>query len=195
MTGGRSCRHRGTTLLEVLMATAIAGVAIALLVSTQVLVLRNYERTARHNTANRAVYNALREIREVAWQAIHVQELLQQPNTARITSSAITLLMPARDPNGQIRIPPQPDLQNPVRLVANFGNGQLVMAHNGWSRVLLTNLVNTTPDGAPYAPFTVQQVAPGIIALHVRLSVRIPHASGTQHIAYEETILLRNAQR
>lgn len=195
MIGGRIRHQRGTTLLEVVMAAAIAGIAIALLVSVQLLVLRNYERAARHNTVNRAVYNALREIRELAQQAIHVQELLQQPNTSSVSSSTLTLLMPAVDSSGRVLVPPQPDTQNPIRLVANFGSGQLVMMRNGQSRVLLTNLVNTTPNGATYEPFTVQQVAPGVIALHVRLSVRDTHASGTQHIAYEETILLRNAQQ
>jgi uncharacterized membrane protein len=73
--------------VEVVMASALAVIVLALLVSTQIQVLRNYQRTINHNTANRAAYNALREIREIAQQAVSVTV---SGNTATI------LLAPAR---------------------------------------------------------------------------------------------------
>jgi ABC-type Fe3+ transport system permease subunit len=72
MHRGRERRVRGSMILEVVMASALAVIVLALLVSTQIQVLRNYQRTINHNTANRAAYNALREIREIAQQAVSV---------------------------------------------------------------------------------------------------------------------------
>jgi Tfp pilus assembly protein PilW len=72
MHRGRNRRTRGSMMLEVVMASALAVIVLALLVSTQIHVLRNYQRTINHNTANRAAYNALREIREIAQQAVSV---------------------------------------------------------------------------------------------------------------------------
>jgi hypothetical protein len=64
---------------------------------------------------------------------------------------------------------------------------------NGQTRTLLTNLVNTTPQGASYTPFSVQQVTQGVVAFHVRLSVRRVRIAHAQRMWFEECILLRNA--
>jgi hypothetical protein len=53
--------------------------------------------------------------------------------------------------------------------------------------------VNTTPQGASYAPFSAQQLAPGVVAFHVRLSVREGQEPYIQRMWFEECILLRNA--
>lgn len=183
MHRGRNRRTRGSMMLEVVMASALSVIVIALLVSTQIQVLRNYQRTINHNTANRAAYNALREIREIAQQAVSVT----------VSGNTATVVLPLRDANGRFRTPIQPDQMNPVFLQVNFTAGQLVLIQNGRSRTLLTNLVNTTPQGAPYTPFSVQQVAQGVVAFHVRLSVREGQGAQTQRMWFEECILLRNA--
>jgi Tfp pilus assembly protein PilW len=183
MHRGRERRVRGSMMLEVVMASALAVIVLALLVSTQIQVLRNYQRTINHNTANRAAYNALREIREIAQQAVSVT----------VSGNTATILLPQRDANGRFRTPIQPDQTNPVFLQVNFTAGQLVIVQNGRGRTLLTNLVNTTPQGAPYTPFSVQQVALGVVAFHVRLSVREGQNAQAQRVWFEECILLRNA--
>jgi len=183
MHRGRNRRTRGSMILEVVMASALSVIVIALLVSTQIQVLRNYQRTINHNTANRAAYNALREIREIA----------QQAATVSVSSNTAVIMPPVRDTNGRFRTPIQPDKTNPVFLQVNFTAGQLVIIQNGRGRVLLTNLVNTTPQGVPYTPFSEQQVAQDVVAFHVRLSVREGQGAHAQHMWFEECILLRNA--
>jgi hypothetical protein len=102
-------------MLEVVMASALAVIVLALLVSTQIQVLRNYQRTINHNTASRAAYNALREIREIAQQAVSVT----------VSGNTATILLPQRDANGRFRTPIQPDTANPVFVQVNFTTGQL----------------------------------------------------------------------
>jgi len=183
MHRGRERRVRGSMMLEVVMASALAVIVLALLVSTQIQVLRNYQRTINHNTASRAAYNALREIREIAQQAVSVT----------VSGNTATILLPQRDANGRFRTPIQPDTANPIVVQVNFSTGQLRLTQNGLTRTLLTNLVNTTPQGAPYTPFSVQQVAQGVVAFHVRLSVREGQGAHAQRMWFEECILLRNA--
>jgi len=183
MHRGRQRRTRGSMMLEVVMASALSVIVIVLLVSTQIHVLRNYQRTINHNTANRAAYNALRDIREIAQQAVSIT----------VVGNTATLFLPARDADGRFRVPIQPDQTNPVLIQVNFTARQLMLIQNGQARTLLTNLVDRTPQGAPYTPFSVQQVAPGVVAFHVRLSVREGHDAQTQRIWFEECILLRNA--
>lgn len=183
MHRGRIRRARGSMMLEVVMASALSVIVIALLVSTQTQVLRNYQRTINHNGANRATYNALREIREIAQQAVSVT----------VSGNAATILLPLREADGRFRTPIQPDTANPILVQANFTTGQLRLTRNGQTRALLTNLVNTTPQGTPYAPFAAQQLAPGVVAFHVRLSVREGQGAQAQRMWYEECILLRNA--
>jgi Tfp pilus assembly protein PilW len=84
MHRGRERRVRGSMMLEVVMASALAVIVLALLVSTQIHVLRNYQRTINHNTANRAAYNALREVREIAQQAVSVT----------VNGNTVTLFLP-----------------------------------------------------------------------------------------------------
>lgn len=176
-------RARGSMLLEVVLASAIGGIAIALIVGVQIHVLRNYQRALAHNTGDRAAYNALREIRTIAQLAMR----------ATVLGNTVILTLPAHAPTGQLILPLQPDPANAATITADMATGQLILTHGRQTRVLLRNLVNTTPQGAPYAPFAVQQVAPGVVVLHVRLSVRETHASGTERFLYEETIMLRNA--
>jgi len=183
MHRGRNRRTRGSMMLEVVMASALAIIVLALLVSTQIHVLRNYQRTINHNTANRAAYNALREVREIAQQAISVT----------VSGNTATLLLPQRDANGRFRTPVQPDTVNPVFVRADFTTGRLLLIQNGQTRALLTNLVDRTPQGAPYTPFSVQQVAQGVMAFHVRLSVREGQNAQAQRMWFEECVLLRNA--
>lgn len=183
MHRGRIRRARGSMMLEVIMASVLSVIVIALLVSTQIQVLRNYQRTINHNSANRAAYNALREIREIAQQAVSVT----------VSGNSATILLPLREADGRFRTPIQPDTANPITVQANFTTGQLRLTRNGQTRTLLTNLVNTTPQGSAYTPFSVQQLAPGVVAFHVRLSVREGQGAQTQHMGYEECILLRNA--
>lgn len=184
MIRGRNTRRaRGSMMLEVVFASALSVIIIALLVSAQLSVLRNYQRTIDHNTANRSTYNALREVREIAQQAVTI--------TASGTTATITL--PRRDANGRFLNPIQADTANPVQLQVNFGTGQLRLTQNGQTRTLLTNIVNTTPQGAAYNPFSTQTLAPGVVAFHIRLSVRQGQGTTMQRFWYEETILLRNA--
>lgn len=183
MTRGRHTRRqRGSMMLEVVIASALSIIVITLLVSTQISVLRNYQRTIDHNMAHRATYNALREVREFA----------QQATSITVSGNTATIIFPRRDANGRFLTPIQPDTANPAVLQANFTNGRLTLTQNGQTRVLLTNLVNTTPQGLAYAPFAAQQIAPGVVAFHIRLSVRHGQGANTQRAWYEETILLRN---
>jgi hypothetical protein len=101
--------------------------------------------------------------------------------------------LPQRDANGRFRTPIQPDTANPIVVQVNFSTGQLRLTQNGQTRTLLTNLVNTTPQGASYTPFSAQQLALGVVAFHVRLSVREGQGAHAQRVWFEECILLRNA--
>ncbi len=183
MLRGRTRRIRGSMMLEVVMASALSVIVLALLVSTQTHVLRNYQRTIHHNTGNRATYNALREIREIAQQAVSVS----------VSGNTATIFLPQRDASGRFLTPIQPDTANPVIIQVNFAMGQLLLTQNGQTRPLLTNIVNTAPQGTTYAPFSAQTLAPGVVAFHIRLSVREGQGAHTQRFWYEETILLRNA--
>jgi hypothetical protein len=100
-------------MLEVVMASALAVIVLALLVSTQIQVLRNYQRTINHNTASRAAYNALREIREIAQQAVSVT----------VSGNTATILLPQRDANGRFRTPIQPDHGEPRRRAGQLFDG------------------------------------------------------------------------
>ncbi|MEJ5384548.1 MAG: hypothetical protein WHS44_06690 [Fimbriimonadales bacterium] len=170
-------------MLEVVMASALSVIVLALLVSAQLQVLRNYQRTINHNTGNRTTYNALREIREIAQQAVSVS----------VSGNTATILLPRRDASGRFLTPIQPDTANPVVVQVNFTTGRLLLTQNGQTRTLLTNLVNTTPQGTTYTPFAAQTLAPGVAAFHIRLSVREGQDAHTQRFWYEETIVLRNA--
>lgn len=183
MIRGRTRRARGSMMLEVVLASALSVIVITLLVSAQINVLRNYQRTIDHNAANRGTYNALREVRELAQQAAAIT----------VSSNTAAIILPLRDANGRFLTPIQRDLANPALLQLNFSSGQLTLTHGGQTRILLTNIVNTTPQGASYTPFAVQQIAPGVVAFHIRLSVRYGQGANTQRVWYEETILLRNA--
>lgn len=184
MIRGRNTRRaRGSMMLEVVIASALSVIVIALLVSAQLSVLRNYQRTIDHNTANRATYNALREAREIVLQAVSVS----------VSGTTATITLPQRDANGRFRSPVQADTANPVQLQVNFATGQLRLAQNGQWRTLLNNIANTTPQGAAYDPLSVQVFAPGVVAFHIRLSVRQGQGANAQRLWYEETILLRNA--
>ncbi|MCX7992786.1 MAG: hypothetical protein N2651_03855 [Fimbriimonadales bacterium] len=182
MIRGRIRRVRGSMMLEVVIASALSIMVVTLLVSAQVSVLRNYERTLAQNTAQRTTYNALREIREIVQQAMSVS----------VSGNNAVIILPQRDANGRFRTPTQPDTANPVSLQVNFSTGQLTLTQNGQTRVLLSNILNTTPQGASYAPFVVQQIAPGVTALHIRLRAQSGHNTSTQCVWYEETVLLRN---
>ncbi len=184
MIRGRNTRRaRGSMMLELIIASALSVVVITLLVSAQLSVLRNYQRTIEHNTANRSTYNALREAREIAQQAVSVS----------VSGTTATIILPRRDSSGRFLNPIQADTENPVQLQVNFGTGQLRLTQNGQTRTLLTNIVNTTPQGVSYTPLSVQTIAPGVVAFHIRLSVRQGQGANVQRLWFEETILLRNA--
>lgn len=183
MIRGRTRRVRGSMMLEVVIASALSVIVITLLVSVQLNVLRCYQRTIDHNTANRATYNALREARELVQQAVSVT----------ISGNTATVVLPQRDANGRFITPILPDAANPVSLQVDFSSGQLTLTQGGQTRVLLSNIANTTPQGTSYTPFAVQQIAPGVVAFHIRLSVWQGQGANAPRIWYEETILLRNA--
>lgn len=184
MIRGRTIRRvRGSMMLEVVVASALSVIVIMLLVNTQIMVLRNYQRTIDHNTANRATYNALRELREIAQHAVSVS----------VSGTTASIILPQRDATGRFRSPIQADTANPITLQVNFSTGQLQLTQNSQTRILLTNLSNVTPQGTAYSPFSMQTIAPGVTALHIRLSVRQGQGTTMQRIWYEETILLRNA--
>ncbi|GIV05360.1 MAG: hypothetical protein KatS3mg016_0935 [Fimbriimonadales bacterium] len=181
--GRKTCRIRGSMMLEVAVASVLSLIILMLLVNTQLSVLRCYERTIDHNTANRSTYNALREVREI----------VQQATSVSVSGASAAILLPRRDGNGRFITPLQADTANPVQLQVNFSLGQLRLTQNGQTRVLLTNLVNRTPQGVSYTPFSVQQIAPGVTAFHIRLSVQQGQDTNAPYLWYEETILLRNA--
>ncbi|MCS7300715.1 MAG: hypothetical protein NZ556_04080 [Fimbriimonadales bacterium] len=186
--GRRNRRTRGSMMLEVVIASALSVMVLALLVSVQYTVLRSYQRTVDYNTADRAAYNALREIRELAQQAVSV--------SVSNDGTVATLFLPRRDTNGRVAIPVQADTANPVVLRANFAAGQLTLQQNGQTRLLLANLSATGGQSGnlSYTPFQIRQIAPGVSVFRVRLSVRQAHQrTGAQRAWYEETILLRNA--
>jgi hypothetical protein len=76
--------------------------------------------------------------------------------------------------------------------MVNFAAGTLTLTSGGNSRVLLTGVSNRTPQGNTYSPFTTRLYAPGVLALHVRLSVRQGTGTASTTAWFEETILLRN---
>ncbi len=177
-------RARGSMMLELVIASALSVMVAALLVATQLGALREYQRALNQNTASRSAYNALREIRGIAQQAVQA--------SVGAGGTQLTLLPPQRDASGAIRLPIQPDTVNAVTLTVNFAAGTLTLTSGGNSRVLLTGVSNRTPQGDTYSPFTTRQYAPGVLALHVRLSVRPGGGTTTTTAWFEETILLRN---
>lgn len=180
----RRSRARGSMMLELTIASGLSVIVIGLLVMTELGALREYQRALSRNAASRGAYNALREVRNIAQQAVQVSV------SGGIQS---TLLLPLRDASGTIRLPVQPDTTNPVTLSVNFGTGTLTMTVGGNMRVLLTGISDRTPQGAFYSPFTLTQYAPGVQVLHVRLSVRQGNSNTASVAWFEETILLRNA--
>jgi hypothetical protein len=114
MHRGRNRRTRGSMMLEVVMASALAVIVLALLVSTQIHVLRNYQRTINHNTANRAAYNALREIREIAQQAVSVTVSGQHGDHPACPSATPTDDSARRS---------SPTMANPIFLQVSFAAG------------------------------------------------------------------------
>ncbi len=181
----RHSRARGSMMLELVFASALSVMVIALLVATQIGALRAYQRALNQNAVSRATYGALREIRGLAQQAVSV--------TLSGGGTQATLLMPQRDASGAVRLPIQPDTANPFTLTVNFAAGTLTLTSNGTTRTLLTGISSRTPQGANYTPFAFTQYAPGVAALHVRLSVRQGNTTTATTAWFEETILLRNA--
>jgi len=181
----RRSRARGSMMLELVIASGLSVIVIGLLVATEVSALREYQRALTRNAASRGAYNALREIRNAAQQAVQA--------SVNGSGTQVSLLPPLRDANGAIRLPVQPDAVNPITLTVDFGAGTLVLTAGGTSRVILTGVSSRTPQGAPYNPFTLTQYAPGVQALHVRLSVRRGSGNTASTAWFEETILLRNA--
>ncbi|MCX7688886.1 MAG: prepilin-type N-terminal cleavage/methylation domain-containing protein [Fimbriimonadales bacterium] len=177
----RTRYQRGMTLVEVAIASALMGMVVLLLVSVQIQVLRDFQRALNENTASRMTYNALRAVREQAQGA--VQALVFGGGTE------VRLFPPRRDSAGNILTPVQPDTANPIIVQVNYSAGTLMLTQNGATTTLLTGVRSTRPQGGSYVPFSVQQYAPGVQALQVRLSVQ----QGESHIWYEEMILLRNA--
>lgn len=177
----RTRNQRGAMMLEVLIASFLTAMVLLLLVSAQLQVLNNFQRAINENTANRMTYNALRSVREQAQSAVFAL-VLSGGMEAR-------LFLPRRDASGNLILPVQPDTANPIVLQANFATGTLTQTRGGSTVTLLTGLRATRPQGGGYTPFSVQQYAPGVQALQVRLSVQ----QGASRIWYEETILLRNA--
>ena len=180
----RRSRARGSMMLELVIASALSVMVVALLVATQLGALREYQRALNRNTASRSAYNALREIRGLAQQSVQA--------SVGAGGTQLTLLPPQRDANGAIQLPIQPDAANPITLTVNFATGTLTLTSGGNSRVLLTGVSNRTPQGNTYSPFTTRLYAPGALALHVRLSVRQGTGTASTTAWFEETILLRN---
>lgn len=177
-------RIRGSMVLELTIASGLSVIVIALLVMVEVSALREYRRALARNAASRGAYNALREVRSLAQQAVQ--------GSVNASGTQATLLLPQRDANGAIRLPVQPDHANPVLLTVNFATGTLTVTVGGSSRVLLTGVLNRTPQGTPYHPFMLTQYAPGVQALHVQLCVQQGVAPTASTAWYEETILFRN---
>ncbi|MEN3001810.1 MAG: hypothetical protein ABDI19_08220 [Armatimonadota bacterium] len=177
-------RLRGSMVLELVIASGLSVIVIALLVMAEVSALREYQRALARNAANRGAYNALREVRSLVQQAVQ--------GSVNASGTQATLLLPQRDASGAIRLPVQPDHANPVQLTVNFATGTLTVTAGGVSRVLLTGVLNRTPQGAPYNPFTLTEYAPGVQALHVRLCVQQGNIRTASTAWFEETILLRN---
>ncbi len=171
-------RQRGSVMLEVIIASALAIIVIGLLVSVQTLTLRDFQRALNENSANRNAYMALREVRE----------LVQSSVQATASGNQLTLFMPRRNEAGAIILPVEPDTLNPVVLNVNFSSGTLTRS----GVPLLTGIVNQHPNGGTYVPFRVQTIAQGVQVVHVRLAVRQGQGATQRTAWYEETILLRN---
>lgn len=172
-------------LLEVVFASFISVIVIALLVTVQVQVGHNFERAMNENANARTGYQAIREIRTVAQEAITA--------TTANAGRQLNLIEPVRT-GGQIQLPIVPNSAQPTVLQVDFATGTLTMTRGGVARTLLTNIVDRTPGGATYTPFSITQHAPGVMTLHIRLSVRRTFRGHNQSFWIEETVFLRNAQ-
>lgn len=180
---------RGSILMDLLIASVPSMIVIALLIAAQWSALSAYERALSSNKTTLDAYKALREIRNLSQQAVQA--------SVNGSGTQATIFLPLRDASGAIQLPVQPDTANPITLTVNFSTGTLTMTTNSTSRVLLVGIANRTPQGDAYSPFTLTQYAPGVQALHIRLSVQRTLRQGRANITstawFEETIWLRNA--
>ncbi len=177
--------NRGSMLLEIVFASTISVFVIVLLVSMQIQVGRNFERAVNENTNVRTGYQAVREIRTVAQEALSA--------TTASSGRRLTLTEPMRS-GGRIVLPITPNTAQPTVFEVNYSNGTLRMTRGGVTTTLLNGIVDRTPNGATYTPFSVTQYAPGIRALHIRLCIRRTVHGQHQHFWIEETVYIRNAQ-
>ncbi|MER3402950.1 MAG: hypothetical protein C4337_06550 [Armatimonadota bacterium] len=168
-------------MVEVVIASMLTAMMLLLLVNTQIQVLRNFQRAIDENTANMTTYNALRTVREQAQEAVQGLVLAG--------GSEVWLFPPQRDATGNLILPVQPDRDRPVIFRVDFHAGSLTQTQSGTATTLLTGVRSVRPGDGSYVPFSIQQYAPGVQALQVRLSVQ----QGQNPIWFEEMILLRNA--
>lgn len=185
---GISPKNRGFTLVELLLSTGLISVVVGTLVYAQVNLMRDWQRGMNREQVERETQKALRNARQAVMEARTI--------TVNSAGTLVTFKLPARDFSGNYTIPLEPESGSSRTLQVDWSSGELRLTQNGSTRVLLRNIVQTN-NGSSYNPFTLNQYAPGMAVLHVRLSVR-REASGPGHpIAYtwvEETVLLRNIQ-
>lgn len=177
----RNRMQHGAVMVEVVIASMLTAMMLLLLVNAQIQVLRNFQQAINENTANRTTYNALRTVREQAQEAVQ--------GWVSADGCEVRLFPPQRDANGNLILPVQPDTARPIIFRVDFSTGSLTRTQTGTTMTLLTGIRSIRPQGGSYVPFSIQQYAPGVQAVHVRLSVQ----QGQNPIWFEEMILLRNA--
>lgn len=185
---GISPKNRGFTLAELLLSTSLISVVVGTLVYAQVNLMRDWQRGMNREQVERETQKALRNARQAVMEARTI--------TVNSAGTLVTFKLPARDFSGNYTIPLEPESGSSRTLQVDWSSGELRLTQNGSTRVLLRNIVQTH-NGSSYIPFTLNQYAPGMAVLHIRLSVR-REASGPGRPAastwVEETVLLRNIQ-
>jgi len=178
----------GFTLVELLMGTGLIAVVVGTLVYAQVNLMRDWQRGMNREQVERETQKALRMARQAIIEARTV--------TVNSAGTLVTFQLPARDYSGNYTVPLAVESGTARTLQVNWSSGELRLTQDGSTRVLLRNIVQTN-GGSSYNPFTLNQYAPGMAVLHVRLSVRREATGPGRPSAstwVEETILLRNIQ-
>lgn len=181
-------RCRGSTIVELLLCTGLITLIVGTLVFAQVNLMRDWQRGMNREQVERETQKAMRNARQAIIESRTI--------TVDSTGTLVTFQLPARDLSGNYTVPLATETGTPRTLQVHWSSGELRLTQNGSTQVLLQS-INQTYNGESYRPFTLNQYAPGIAVLHIRLSIQ-RQATGpgrpTASTWLEETILLRNIQ-
>jgi type II secretory pathway pseudopilin PulG len=181
-------RYRGFTMIELLLSTSLIALVVGTLVFAQVNLMRDWQRGMNREQVERETQRAMRNARQTIIESRTV--------TVNSAGTLVTFQLPARDLSGNYTVPLSTETGTARTLQVHWSSGELRLTQDGNTRVLLRS-ISQTYNGESYRPFTLNQYAPGMAVLHIRLSVRREAAGPGRPIAstwVEETILLRNIQ-